>query len=298
MRELDPKFELFDSVRVGAGNWIVGDAAGPEIARLGETRGTAREFKNTGNKAKKLLKTKDITFLNAANQGSLAGQSAQIRPRSEQGQFGKARSGLTAARGGRAWTNCRLHGRQVDVALPLRPAGFCARSQLQRIQRPENGCGATAWFRTYCEFLDQPNKAVWARVRFSGRPRSRASAEFPMGGGIARPACPLRITVIGVAGDVREFGLAEAAIPEADYPETQETSSRIVLAVRTANDPQAQVPAIRHALHDLDILRHGQGRSSFPFTYGSLRPSRWRGWSLGVPQVMISSSAIFIGLKL
>ena len=208
MREIEPKFELFDTSHVGAGDWTVGDGAGTEIARPGETRGTAREFKNTGNKAKKLLKTKDITFLNAANQGSLAGQSAQIRPRSEQGQFGKARSGLTAARGGRAWTNCRLHGRQVDVALPLRPAGFCARSQLQRIQRPENGCGATAWFRTYCEFLDQPNKAVWARVRFSGRPRSRASAEFPMGGGIARPACPLRITVIGVAGDVREFGLA------------------------------------------------------------------------------------------
>ncbi len=91
MRELDPKFELFDSVRVGAGNWIVGDAAGPEIARLGETRGTAREFKNTGNKAKKLLKTKDITFLNAANQRSLSRQSAQIGLRREQGQFGKTR---------------------------------------------------------------------------------------------------------------------------------------------------------------------------------------------------------------
>jgi hypothetical protein len=76
-----------------------------------------------------------------------------------------------------------------------------------------------------------------------------------MGGGIARPASPLRISVIGVAGDLREFGLAEPAIPEAYYPETQETSSRMVLAVRTANDPQAQVPAIRHDLHDLDILR-------------------------------------------
>jgi hypothetical protein len=32
--------------------------------------------------------------------------------------------------------------------------------------------------------------------------------------------------------------------------------------------------------------------------YGSLWPSRWRGLSLGVPQVMISSSRIFIGLKL
>ena len=60
------------------------------------------------------------------------------------------------------------------------------------------------------------------------------------------------ITIIGVVGDVREFGLAEPAIPEAYYPESQSTSSRLVLAVRTANDPQSQVPAIRHALHDLD----------------------------------------------
>jgi putative ABC transport system permease protein len=60
------------------------------------------------------------------------------------------------------------------------------------------------------------------------------------------------ITVIGVVGDVREFALAEPAIPEAYYPESQSTSSGLVLVVRTANDPQGQVPAIRKALHDLD----------------------------------------------
>ena len=60
------------------------------------------------------------------------------------------------------------------------------------------------------------------------------------------------ITVIGVVGDIREFDLAEPAIPEAYYPESQETSSELVLVVRAANDPQGQVPAIRHALHDLD----------------------------------------------
>jgi hypothetical protein len=80
MREIDPKFELFDIAHAGAGDWIVGDVAGTEIARLGETRGTAREFKNTGNKAGILLKTKQITFVNAANQGPWARRSAQIRP--------------------------------------------------------------------------------------------------------------------------------------------------------------------------------------------------------------------------
>jgi hypothetical protein len=67
MREIEPKFELFDIAFVAAGDWIVGDAAGTEIARLGETRGTAREFKNSGNKARMLMKTKHITFLNDAN---------------------------------------------------------------------------------------------------------------------------------------------------------------------------------------------------------------------------------------
>jgi putative ABC transport system permease protein len=53
-------------------------------------------------------------------------------------------------------------------------------------------------------------------------------------------------------GDVRVFDLAQPAIPESYYPESQGTMSELALVVRTANDPQAQVPAIRHVLHDLD----------------------------------------------
>ena len=60
------------------------------------------------------------------------------------------------------------------------------------------------------------------------------------------------ITVIGVVGDVREGDLASPPIPEAYYPESQETYYELVLVVRAAHDPQAQAPAIRHALHDLD----------------------------------------------
>ena len=60
------------------------------------------------------------------------------------------------------------------------------------------------------------------------------------------------VTVIGVVGDIREFGLAEPAIPEAYYPESQRTYSGLILVVRAANDPQGQAPAIRNALHDLD----------------------------------------------
>lgn len=60
------------------------------------------------------------------------------------------------------------------------------------------------------------------------------------------------ITVVGVVGDVREFGLAEPTIPEAYYPEAQRTHSDLVLVVRAANDPRGQVPAICNALHALD----------------------------------------------
>jgi hypothetical protein len=67
MHEIESKFELFDIVHAGAGNWISVDAAWTEIARLGGTPGTATELKNAGNKARMLLKTKHITFRNAAS---------------------------------------------------------------------------------------------------------------------------------------------------------------------------------------------------------------------------------------
>jgi hypothetical protein len=80
MLEIEPKFELYGTAHVGAGDWVVGDLAETAIARLGEARGKAREHKNRGNKARMLMKTKHITFLNVANQGTLARQSAQIGP--------------------------------------------------------------------------------------------------------------------------------------------------------------------------------------------------------------------------
>ena len=51
MREMDPRFEPFDIPHVGVGDWIVG-----------ETREFEREFENTRNKARMLMKTKDINF--------------------------------------------------------------------------------------------------------------------------------------------------------------------------------------------------------------------------------------------
>jgi putative ABC transport system permease protein len=60
------------------------------------------------------------------------------------------------------------------------------------------------------------------------------------------------ITVVGVVGDVREYGLERPGMPEAYFPEIQETSSSLCLVVRAANDPMAQIAPIRGALHTLD----------------------------------------------
>ena len=62
MRETEQKFELFDSARVGAGDWTVGDAAGTEIARLGETPATAREFKNPREQSQNVDENKEHHF--------------------------------------------------------------------------------------------------------------------------------------------------------------------------------------------------------------------------------------------
>ena len=78
MREIEPIFEFFDIAQVRARDWTVRDVAGTGNARLRKIRGTEREYKNSGNEAKKLLKTKDITFLKGAIAASFAFRFAQI----------------------------------------------------------------------------------------------------------------------------------------------------------------------------------------------------------------------------
>jgi hypothetical protein len=62
MRETEPEVEVIDGARGRAGEWIAGAVAGTGVVRPAKTRGTAREYKNSGNKARMLMKTKHITF--------------------------------------------------------------------------------------------------------------------------------------------------------------------------------------------------------------------------------------------
>ncbi len=80
MRALDTQFELFDTLHVPTGDWNGGKQQGSKLPGWG----SARKYKNSGNEAKKYLKTNDITFLNAANCARFAFKLAQIRARKVQ----------------------------------------------------------------------------------------------------------------------------------------------------------------------------------------------------------------------
>ncbi len=74
MRTLNAQFEPFDAADVPAGDWNGGAQWGSMLPG----RESTLKYKNSGNEAKKYLKTNDITFFNAAKRARFACQSAQI----------------------------------------------------------------------------------------------------------------------------------------------------------------------------------------------------------------------------
>ena len=63
MRVPNAQFELFHTAHVLFGGWSGGIASGRGIVRSAEIRRCPRNYKNSGNEAKKSLKTNHITFL-------------------------------------------------------------------------------------------------------------------------------------------------------------------------------------------------------------------------------------------
>jgi hypothetical protein len=74
MHALNAQFEFFQTAHVLAGDRNGGMQQGSKVPGWG----SEQKYKNTGNEAKKLLKTRDITFLNAANYARFACKLAQI----------------------------------------------------------------------------------------------------------------------------------------------------------------------------------------------------------------------------
>ncbi len=78
MRPLDAQFELFGTAHVQAGDWERENAAGFDFVRLAEIRRRGGKYKNSGNEARKYLKTKYITLLIDANCAHFGRRFAQI----------------------------------------------------------------------------------------------------------------------------------------------------------------------------------------------------------------------------
>lgn len=64
---------------------------------------------------------------------------------------------------------------------------------------------------------------------------------------------PKWITVVGVVGDVLQYGVDQTATaPEAYFPEYQGEDSSMNVLVRTGGAPLDELPAVRDAIHELD----------------------------------------------
>ena len=74
MRALNAQFKLFDTAHALAGDRNGGTPQGSKLPG----RGSALKYKNSGNEAKKYLKTNDINFFVAANCAHFTRKSAQI----------------------------------------------------------------------------------------------------------------------------------------------------------------------------------------------------------------------------
>jgi hypothetical protein len=79
MRALNTEFELFDATRVPAGVWDAGVRPDSRLPRWRRSGGAREKYKNSGNEAKKYLKTKDITILSGADYARFRRQLAQIK---------------------------------------------------------------------------------------------------------------------------------------------------------------------------------------------------------------------------
>ena len=63
---------------------------------------------------------------------------------------------------------------------------------------------------------------------------------------------PKWITVVGVVGDVREFGLNQPPAPEAYFPAYQDNNTDMAVVIRTSTLPLSQISAVRNVVHNLD----------------------------------------------
>ena len=96
------------------------------------------------------------------------------------------------------------------------------------------------------------------------------------------------VTIVGIVGDVREFGLDHPVAPEFYVPQSEGSNSS-ALIVRTIADPQAMAVAITRAVHQVDP----QAAVTHVLTLEQARSE-----SVASPRVTASLLAIFAALAL
>ena len=112
--------------------------------------------------------------------------------------------------------------------------------------------------------------------------------EDPIGKRVSGDNGETWVTIVGIVGDVREFGLNHPVAPEFYVPESEGPNSS-ALIVRTIADPQAMAMAIARAVHQVDA----QAAVTHVLTLEQARSV-----SVASPRVTASLLAIFAALAL
>jgi putative ABC transport system permease protein len=112
--------------------------------------------------------------------------------------------------------------------------------------------------------------------------------EDPIGKRVSGDNGETWVTIVGVVGDVREFGLDHPIVPEFYVPQSEGSNSS-ALIVRTLADPRAMADALTRAVHDID----SQAAVTHVLTLEQARSE-----SVASPRVTTSLLAIFAALAL
>jgi putative ABC transport system permease protein len=112
--------------------------------------------------------------------------------------------------------------------------------------------------------------------------------ENPIGKRISGDNGTTWVTIVGIVGDVREFGLDQKVAPEFYTPHTQGAAPS-TLIVRTMADPRGLATALTQAVHEVD----SQTAVTHVLTLEEARSE-----SMASPRVTASLLAIFAGLAL
>jgi putative ABC transport system permease protein len=97
------------------------------------------------------------------------------------------------------------------------------------------------------------------------------------------PDSPMSWEVVGVSGDVKQFGLDTEGIPTVHVPYSQSAPDHTFLIVRTASDPLAMANMVRGAIRAVDKDQAVSGvRTMDEIITGSVSQPRFRAMLLGM----------------